>query len=72
MHVHTGYELIYILKAEMELSVGVVNKEWSSLIQIGSVHISSLSRRMHCTDHMEETSEDTNHTISSHERWMFL
>lgn len=40
MHMHTGFELIYILEGEMETTSGVVKKNDLVLLEPGSVHAS--------------------------------
>lgn len=43
MHLHTGYELIYILEGEMVTTTGVVKKNDLILLKPGSAHASSCS-----------------------------
>ena len=43
MHLHTGYELIYIFEGEMETTTGVVKKNDLVLLKPGSVHASKCS-----------------------------
>lgn len=43
MHLHTGFELIYILEGEMETTSGVVKKNDLVLLKPGSVHASRCS-----------------------------
>ncbi len=43
MHLHTGYELIYILEGEMVTTTGVVKKNDLILLKPGSAHASNCS-----------------------------
>ncbi|WP_446470721.1 cupin domain-containing protein [Xenorhabdus stockiae] len=40
-HLHTGFELIYILEGEMKTSTGIVKKNDLVLLKPGSIHKSS-------------------------------